>query len=109
MIKEKIVAILNTRSHQNYVDLTAKVSLLNANTQAAYYPLVNGFNSKMVDGDGDGNSSRSCIKITRRPNSKSSIHVELQSTDLDNDGNIRASIYPLVLPRNETKSNGRNR
>ena len=57
-----VATLLNTRSHQNYVDLTAKVSLLNANTQAAYYPLVNGFNNKMVDGMGMATAHEAALK-----------------------------------------------
>jgi DHA2 family multidrug resistance protein len=42
-----IATLLTTRSRQNYLDLSSKVSLLNTNTQSAYYAGVHGMGSKM--------------------------------------------------------------
>lgn len=43
-----VATLLNSRSHQNFLDLTSKVSLLNPATQQFYYPTVNGLSHKMT-------------------------------------------------------------
>lgn len=44
--------LLTMRNQQNYVDLLSHVSLLNPNTQLAFYQGLGGFGSKMVEGIG---------------------------------------------------------
>ncbi|MEA9357710.1 DHA2 family efflux MFS transporter permease subunit [Bacteriovorax sp. PP10] len=44
--------LLTMRGHQNYVDMAAKVSLLNTNTQQIYYQTEAGISKKMVTGVG---------------------------------------------------------
>ena len=44
-----VATLLNVNSKQNYVDLTSKVSLLNYNTQAAYFQMTNGLGQKMAE------------------------------------------------------------
>lgn len=39
--------MLSMRSHQNYIDLASKVSLLNPTTQQAYFQMENGLSKKM--------------------------------------------------------------
>jgi DHA2 family multidrug resistance protein len=57
-----VATLLTTRSQQNYVDLTSKVSLLNTNTQTAYYPLVQGFGKKMTDNMGMATGHEAALK-----------------------------------------------
>ena len=62
-----ISTLLSTKSAQNYIDLASKVSLLNPNTQAAYYGSIAGMHSKMVDSTGMMTSSSAAMKgIARR-------------------------------------------
>lgn len=44
--------LLTMRSHQNYIDLASKVSLLNSNTQQVYYQSEAGISKKMSSGVG---------------------------------------------------------
>jgi DHA2 family multidrug resistance protein len=48
-----VSTLLTTRTQQNYLDLATHVSLLNPNTQAAYYGAVNAFHQKAGVGLGD--------------------------------------------------------
>lgn len=57
-----VATLLNSRSHQNYLDLAGKVSLLNAPTQQTYYSSVNGMSSKMVEGLGMGSAHQATLK-----------------------------------------------
>jgi MFS transporter, DHA2 family, multidrug resistance protein len=54
-----VATMLSKNSHQNYLDLTSKVSLLNSNTQSVYYSMINGMSKKMsnVIGMSDGPSA----------------------------------------------------
>lgn len=54
--------LLNSRSHQNYLDLTSKVSLLNPNTQAYYYPTANGLGQKMAGELGMATGSQAALQ-----------------------------------------------
>ncbi len=47
-----VATLLSTRSQQNFVDLTSKVSLLNPTTQFTYYPLAKGLGQKMTENMG---------------------------------------------------------
>ncbi|ASD63792.1 DHA2 family efflux MFS transporter permease subunit [Bdellovibrio bacteriovorus] len=57
-----IGTMLNKNSHQNYLDLTSKVSLLNANTQSAYYGAANTLGSKMSEGLGMATGNEAALK-----------------------------------------------
>jgi DHA2 family multidrug resistance protein len=41
--------MMTTKSHQNYIDVSSKVSMLKPSTQIVYQSLNNGMKSKMVD------------------------------------------------------------
>jgi DHA2 family multidrug resistance protein len=45
--------LLTTRTQQNYIDLSSRLSLLNPATQSVYYSMVNGLKQKMGVGMGD--------------------------------------------------------
>ncbi len=57
-----VATLLSKNSHQNYLDLSTKISLLNANSQSAYYQMSNGMKAKMSDVIGMANSSDVAIK-----------------------------------------------
>lgn len=58
-----VATLLNMLSHQNYLDLASKVSLLNPGTQAVYYPMVNGMaNGKMAEGIGMATGTEAALK-----------------------------------------------
>ncbi|WP_374028693.1 DHA2 family efflux MFS transporter permease subunit [Bdellovibrio bacteriovorus] len=57
-----IGTLLNKNSHQNYLDLTSKVSLLNSNAQSAYYSTANGMAGKMSDGLGMATGSEAALR-----------------------------------------------
>lgn len=47
-----VATLLEKNSHQNYLDLSSRVSLLNANTQAAFYQSTGGMAAKMSEAVG---------------------------------------------------------
>ena len=57
-----VATLLDARSHQNYLNLVSKVTLLNPNTQATYYPMVNVFSHKMSDSIGSASPSMAAMK-----------------------------------------------
>lgn len=57
-----IGTLLNKNSHQNYLDLTSKVSLLNANTQSVYYSSANSLGAKMSEGLGMATGNEAALK-----------------------------------------------
>ncbi|HEY1080415.1 MAG TPA: DHA2 family efflux MFS transporter permease subunit [Bdellovibrio sp.] len=57
-----IGTLLTKNSHQNYLDLSTKVSLLNANAQAAYYSSSAGLTQKMSDSLGMASGSEAALK-----------------------------------------------
>ncbi|RZA00630.1 MAG: MFS transporter [Proteobacteria bacterium] len=57
--------MLTSLGHQNYLNLVERVSLLNANTQAAYYPALQSFAAKMQDGVGMGNAENAVLRSLR--------------------------------------------
>lgn len=57
-----IGTMLNKNSHQNYLDLSTKVSLLNSNAQSAYYSSANGLGQKMSEGLGMASGSDAALK-----------------------------------------------
>jgi DHA2 family multidrug resistance protein len=54
--------LLTTHSYQNYLDLAGKVSLLDRNTQAAFYGSMNGMTMKMSEGLGMATGSDAAMK-----------------------------------------------
>lgn len=54
--------LLTTLGHQNYLDLSSKVSLLNPPTQQAYYSMVNGLGQKMSDNLGMATGREAALK-----------------------------------------------
>lgn len=58
-----VATLLNSNSHQNYLDLVSKVSLLNQNTQQIYGQLTAGFSKKMSEGLGFGADQKAALKI----------------------------------------------
>ncbi len=57
-----VATLLATKSQQNFVDLTSKVSLLNSNTQSAYYPMVQGMGQKMTENMGMATGHEAALK-----------------------------------------------
>lgn len=57
-----VATLLTTRSQQNYVELTSKVSLLNSNSQSVYYPLVTGLGKKMTENMGMATGHEAALK-----------------------------------------------
>lgn len=57
-----VATMLNSLTHQNFLDLTSKVSLLNPSTQQFYYPMVNGLSHKMSDGLGMATGQAAALK-----------------------------------------------
>ena len=57
--------MLTKLGSQNYLDLVSKVSLLNFNTQQAYYPAVASFASKMQQGLGLGPAENAALRSLR--------------------------------------------
>lgn len=57
-----IATMLNTRSHQNYLDLTSKVSLLNQTTQTQYYSGSQALGGKMTESLGMGTGAEAALK-----------------------------------------------
>lgn len=55
--------LLNSRSHQNYLDLTSKVSMLNPNTQAFVNQTSQGLSKKMVDEMGRASGYEATLQI----------------------------------------------
>jgi DHA2 family multidrug resistance protein len=53
--------LLNMRSHQNYLDVVSKVSLLEPQTQMAVQQSVSGMSGKMVDAIGVGTSMQATL------------------------------------------------
>lgn len=54
--------LLTSRSQQNYLDLTSKVTLLNPNTQAYYYQSQGALGMKMSEGVGMANGTEAALK-----------------------------------------------
>ncbi|KHD87955.1 MAG: hypothetical protein OM95_11885 [Bdellovibrio sp. ArHS] len=57
-----IGTLLTKNSHQNYLDLSAKVSLLNPQTQNAYYSSSTGLAGKMSEGLGMATGSEAALR-----------------------------------------------
>lgn len=57
-----VATLLTTKSQQNYLDLTSKVSLLNTNTQMQYYPMANNFAHKMSENMGMATGHEAALK-----------------------------------------------
>lgn len=57
-----IGTLLTKNSHQNYLDISTNVSLLNHNTQSAYYSTANGMTQKMSDGLGMASGVDAALK-----------------------------------------------
>ncbi|MBX2993578.1 MAG: DHA2 family efflux MFS transporter permease subunit [Bdellovibrionaceae bacterium] len=55
--------LLNSRSHQNYLDLTSKVSMLNPNTQAFVNQTSQGLSKKMVEDMGRASGHDATLQI----------------------------------------------
>jgi len=57
-----IGTMLTKNSHQNYLDLSSKVSLLNYNAQNTYYSTANGMGAKMSESLGMASGSDAALK-----------------------------------------------
>jgi DHA2 family multidrug resistance protein len=58
-----VATLLSTKMHQNYTDLSSKVSLLKPSTQITYNQLKSGMSKKMVAEVGDGSADKAALKI----------------------------------------------
>jgi DHA2 family multidrug resistance protein len=57
--------LLSMRSHQNYLELASKVSMLNPQTQIAYQQLEGGMKAKMVEAVGEGSARSAALQIMK--------------------------------------------
>lgn len=60
-----VATLLNMRSHQNYLDLAANVSLLNQNTQNFFYAAKESFAHKFSESLGMANGEETALRILK--------------------------------------------
>jgi DHA2 family multidrug resistance protein len=60
-----VATLLSTKTHQNYVDMVSKVSMLKPQTQIVFNQLKNGMTKKMVEEIGVSNAHQAAIKIMK--------------------------------------------
>lgn len=60
-----VATLLTTKTHQNYIDLSSKVSMLKPQTQIVYNQLKGGMTKKMMEEVGVSNPHLAAIKIMR--------------------------------------------
>jgi DHA2 family multidrug resistance protein len=58
-----VATMLNSRSHQNYLDLTSKVSLLNPTTQSYFTQTTGGLHMKLAESVGMAYSHQPTLKV----------------------------------------------
>lgn len=57
--------LLSMKSHQNYLDLSSKVSMLNTQTQMSMNSITGGMKAKMAEAIGDGNSTVAALQLIK--------------------------------------------
>jgi DHA2 family multidrug resistance protein len=57
-----VATLMTSKGHQNYLDLSSNLSLLNPNTQSMFYQTMGGMKQKMSDAIGMATSADAALK-----------------------------------------------
>lgn len=60
-----VATLMTTKSHQNYIDIASKVSMLKPSTQIVYQNLNNGMKNKMLEEVGVSDSNSAALKVIK--------------------------------------------